>query len=144
MDDDLDDAVVTLGFGDLPERVTAGEQSITVVTLSDDMLLPLTVSFGAAEYSATEGGAAATVMVSLSAASDRGLIIPINTDPASGDFEVSADQVTFAAGDMHQEITVTATLDDDTENDMVTLSLGAFAQQSHRGSQYLDSGDPRG
>ena len=45
--------MVTLGFGDLPADVTAGEQATSVVTLADDMMTTLTVSFGEAEYEAT-------------------------------------------------------------------------------------------
>ena len=135
LDADVDDAMVTLGFGDLPERIGVGEgQPTTVVTLSDDMLLPLTVSFGAAEYTATEGGAAAAVMVSLDAASDRTITIPISIDPAEGSFELSSEQVTFGAGDMSAEITVTATLDADLDDGSVTLSLGDLPNRVSEGA----------
>ena len=124
-DGNIVDDMVTLGF-DLSglERVNMGEQATTVVTLADDMLVPVTVSFGAANYTATEGGAAATVMVSLNPAPARSVTIPITTDPASGSFELSADSVTFGPTDTSQEITVTATLDADQDDGSVSLGIG--------------------
>ena len=134
-DEDIVDDMVTLGF-DLSglERVNMGEQSTTVVTLSDDMLVPVTVSFGAANYTATEGGAAATVMVSLDKAPARSVTIPITTDPASGSFELSAEQVTFAANETSQEVTVTATLDADQDDGSVTLGLGDLPDRVTEGA----------
>jgi hypothetical protein len=136
LDADVEDGMVTLGFGELQERVNAGEQATTVVTLADDGLVPLMVSFDAAEYTATEGGDAATVMVSLNAASDRGVTIPITVDDEGGHghYEISAMQVTFNAGDMSQEITVTATLDDDLEDETITLSLGDLPNRVDAGA----------
>ena len=124
LDDDTDDETVTLSVGALPDRVSMGANTAAVVTLKDDGMIPLTVSFAAAEYTATEGGAAADVTVSLDVASDRDVTIPVTTDPAEGDFSLSANEVSFAAGDMSQMITVTATSDDDVDDEMVTLSLG--------------------
>ncbi len=134
-DANIVDDMVTLGF-DLSglERVNMGEQSTTVVTLADDMLVPVIVSFGAANYTATEGGAAATVMVSLDEAPARSVTIPITTDPASGSYELSADSVTFAANETSQEITVTATLDADLDDGSVTLGLGDLPDRVTEGS----------
>ncbi len=134
-DDDITDDMVTLGF-DLSglERVNMGEQATTVVTLADDMLVPVTVSFGAANYTATEGGAAATVMVSLDKAPARSVTIPITTDPASGSFELSANQVTFAANETSQEVTVMATLDADQDDGSVTLGLGDLPDRVSAGA----------
>ena len=133
LDNDTEDDMVTLSLGDLPNRVSAGSPATSMVTLVDDGLVPLTVSFGAGEYTATEGGAAATVMVSLDVASDRDVTIPITTDPAEGDFELSANEVMFAAGDMNMEITVTATSDDDVDDEMVMLGLGALPNRVYAG-----------
>ena len=131
LDDDNDNETVTLGLGALSPGVTMGstpEQSATAeVTLMDDGLMALTVSLDAAEYTAMEGGDAATVTVSLSAESDREITIPITATPAEGSedgYELSAESVVFAMGEMTQTITVTASYDDDTEDDSVTLSLG--------------------
>ena len=65
--DDDDGESVLLGFGQLPSGVEAGRPSTATVELVDDDAgsEPLTVSFGAAEYTATEGGRAATVAVQL-------------------------------------------------------------------------------
>lgn len=133
LDNDVDDDMVALSLGALPNRVTAGANTTAMVTLVDDGMVPLTVSFGAGEYTATEGGAAATVMVNLDVASDRDVTIPITTDPAEGDFELSASEVMFAAGDMSMEITVTATSDDDVDDEMVMLGLGALPSRVYAG-----------
>ena len=134
LDDNTEDATVNLAFGTLPDRVGAGDQATTAVTLTDDGLVPLTVSFDADAYNAMEGGDAVSIMVNLNVASDRDLMIPINADPGQGDFEVSASSVMFAAGDMSKEITVTATLDDDTDDDMLSLTIGALPDRVSAGA----------
>ena len=57
----------------------------------------------------------------------------INTDPAEGDFEISATEVAFAVGEMSKEITISASLDDDTEDDSVTLSFGDLPERVQGG-----------
>ena len=135
LDDDTEDQMVNLSLGTLPDRVTAGANIAAVVTLADDGLVPVAVSFAASEYSATEGGAAATVMVNLSADPMRDVTVPITTDPAEGDFELSASEVMFSAGVMSMEVTVTATSDDDVDDEMVMLGLGDLPDR-------VSAGDP--
>ena len=125
-DDDLEDETVELGFGTLPADVTAGPIATATVTLVDDDRAALSVSFGADAYTATEGGAAVTVTVRLSAASDRALTLPLTTTPAAGDFTVSAIEVVFAMGDRTQTVTVTATDDADLEDETVRLGFGTL------------------
>ena len=89
-----------------------------------------TVSFGLAAYTATEGGAAATVTVRLSPAATGALSIPIRFDPSSGD-DYSHDlgtgkTVTFAQNGSSQTFTVTATQDADTADESVNLSFGTL------------------
>ena len=142
LDDDNDSETVTLGLGALSPGVTAGgtaDQSATAeVTLEDDMQAALTVAFGAAEGTAMEGGDAATVTVSLSAMADREITVPITATAAEGSeasYELSADSVTFAVGDMSMDITVTASHDEDTEDGMVTLGLGDLPAHVSAGDQ---------
>ena len=88
----------------------------------------IAVSFGAEEYTAAEGGAVATVTVSLSDEPGRAIDIPFTatstTGAAASDYTVPRS-VSFAANDTEQTFTVTA-VDDavDDEGETVTLTLG--------------------
>ena len=62
---DDDDESITIAFGTLPTGVTAVSPDTTTVSLADNDDPAVTVQFGAASYTATEGGAAATVEVTL-------------------------------------------------------------------------------
>ena len=88
----------------------------------------ITVSFRAAQYTATEGGAAAAVTVQLSAAPTRSIEIPLTAAAAGATGDDYADvpaSVSFGADDTEQTVTVTAVddaVDDDGES--VTLTFG--------------------
>ena len=61
-DTDNDDGEsITIGFVGLPSGVTALGTTTTIVSLADNDDPAVTVQFGAASYTATEGGAAVTV-----------------------------------------------------------------------------------
>ena len=118
----------------LPAGVTEGALDSTVVNFREGD--PVTVSFAQSTYTATEGGAAAEVMVQLSAPLDRAVTIPLGTD-AFGTNVTEADytvavvlpasvtvpdparpwllDLTFAAGTTVATLLVTAV--DDTEED---------------------------
>ena len=88
----------------------------------------VTVSFDAETYTATEGGNAATVTVSLSDEPGRAIDIPFTatstTGAAASDYTVPAS-VSFAANDTEKTFTVTAVDDDvDDDDETVTLTLG--------------------
>ena len=88
----------------------------------------ITVSFGADEYTATEGGASASVTVRLSEAPTRSVFVPLVSKGASGgseyDFEV-ANRVRFTARQTERTVRVTAVNDDvDEEDEAVTLTFG--------------------
>ena len=71
-DTDNDDGEsITIGFVGLPSGVTATSPETTTVSLADNDDPAVTVQFGAASYTATEGGTAATVEVTLSADPER-------------------------------------------------------------------------
>ena len=88
----------------------------------------IAVSFGAEEYTAAEGGAVATVTVSLSDEPGRAIDIPFTatstTGAAASDYTVPRS-VSFAANDTQKTFTVTA-VDDavDDDDETVTLTLG--------------------
>ena len=88
----------------------------------------ITVSFDAAEYTAAEGGAVATVTVRLSEAPGRRIDIPFTATGATGasasDYSVPRS-VAFAANQDERTFTVTAVDDDvDDDGETVTLAFG--------------------
>ena len=94
-----------------------------------------TVSFGLETYSATEGGAAATVTVtvSLSGTASGELSIPItitaDAGTEAGDFSHSLGankMLSFPDGTTTQTFTVTANQDDDSDDESVNLSFGTL------------------
>ena len=85
-------------FGD-----SGGTYTVEVAEVDDDpAVTAVTVQFGAASYTATEGGAAATVEVTLSADPERTVTVPLSVTPVgtaiADDYTLSVDAVTFVAG----------------------------------------------
>ena len=120
-DADAADEAVVIGFG---AGVPAGSVATAEVTLDDDDTVPLTVAFGAASYTAVEGGSGIWVTVELS------LTVQAHGTTAAGDFTVSGlnddDTVRFAPGERVKRFTVTAVDDDaDDADETVVLGLGA-------------------
>ena len=129
-DDTADDdgESVTLGFGEtLPDGITAGTTSTTKVALEDDDDPAVKVSYGAASYTATEGGSAAEVEVRLSVDPEREVVIPItktNNDGATAaDYSGVPASLTFSSGQTAKTFTVTAT-DDTVDDDGESVTLG--------------------
>ena len=120
---------VRFSFGsDLPPGVSEGTDNETTVTIIDDDPA-VTISFGAATYSADEGGSV-DVTLTLSEDPQRTVIIPITatnlTMATSADYSVSTS-VTFNSGDTSKTISFSATddtIDDDDET--VRLSFGTL------------------
>ena len=128
-DDSADDdgETVALGFGaSLPTGVTAGTTSTTTVTITDNDDPAVTVSFGAASYTVTEGSTV-SVEVKLDQDPERTVAIPITSTPGGGaeaaDYSGVPENVTFAAGETSKTITFTAT-DDSADDDGETVALG--------------------
>ena len=127
---DDDGESVKLGFGaTLPDGVSAGTTDEATVTITDDDVPSVTVSFGAASYTVTEG-ASRTVTVTLSADPERTVVIPIEKTNEGGattaDYSGVPQNVTFDSGESSKSFTFTAahdTVDDDGES--VNLSFGA-------------------
>ena len=129
-DADAANEAVVLGFGG--GAAPAGEQAVAVVTLQDNDTTALNVQFGASSYTATEGGAAALVTVSLNQPAFDDLAIPITATPRgttqAGDYSVgglNADgMLAFAVGESSQTLTVTANVDADAVVEAVVLGFG--------------------
>ena len=144
--DDDDGESVLLGFGALPNAVTAGMAAETTLSIGDDDDPVVTASFEHATYTANEGGSV-TVTVVLSAEPEREVIIPLTTRNEGGadddDYAGVPASVTFNAGDTEQTFTFTAT--DDTVDDggeSVLLGFGALpARVSGGGTATVDIAD---
>ena len=127
---DDDGESVLLAFGSsLPTGVTAASPSETTVSIRDDDDPQVTVSFGAATYTAAEGGTA-TVTVTLSADPERTVAIPLTKTNQGGavaaDYSGVPASVTFDAGDTSQPITFAATQDTvDDDGESVLLAFGS-------------------
>ena len=130
-DTDNDDGEsVKLGFGTLPARVTSTSPSEAVVSITDDDVPPVTVSFGSETHSVLEGESA-TVTVTLSAAPERTVTIPItrtNQNEASdSDYSGVPSNVVFASSETEKTFDFEAT-DDGVEDDdeSVKLTFGSL------------------
>ena len=138
---DDDNEGVRLNFGStLPAGVTAGTPNTTTVTITDDDVPGVTVSFGAASYTVAESDDTGTanmtentveVTVTLSADPERTVVIPIETANQGGataaDYSGVPGSVTFTSGDTSRTFTFTAEADDDDDDDgeSVRLSFGS-------------------
>ena len=135
-DTDNDDGErVRLSFGALPDQVTAGATSAATVSITDDDVPSVTVSFEQAAYTVAEGSSV-TVSVTLSADPERTVEVPIAVTPQDGatgaDYSVVPANVIFNAGDTEKEVTFTATDDaEDDDGERVRLSFGALPNQRH-------------
>ena len=141
VDDDIDDddETVALSFGILPHRVNAGNLSTTTVSLADNDVPIVTVSFNQARYRAAEGGNTATVRVSLSADPKREVVIPLTVTPANGatqaDYSGVPQSITFNSGETRKTFEITATDDSvDDDGETVALSFGALPDGVEAGS----------
>ncbi len=130
-DDDVDDdgESLRIEFGDLPDNLSPGTTTETVVTIVDNDDPEVEVSFGQSAYDVAEGVSQA-VTVNLSADPERTVEVPLtatNQGGASGaDYSVPAT-VTFDSGETTKTITFAATqdaIDDDGES--VVLGFGAL------------------
>ena len=125
---ELDDEGAQLTFGMLPEGVTAGTRTETVVAIRDDDDPRVMVSFEQDLYTVAEGG---TVMVAVTLSADpkRTVVIPITEAFVEGarpeDFSGVPSSMTFNAGDIAASFTFTATQDDvDDDGESALLEFG--------------------
>ena len=128
---DDDGESVKLGFGSsLPVGVTAGTPSEATVSITDDDVPSVTVSFEESSYTVAEGSSEA-VKVKLSADPERTVEVPISaTDmdgASSSDYSIVPQTVVFNSGDTEKTFSFSAT--DDTEDDdgeRVRLNFGTL------------------
>ena len=127
-DDDNDDGEsVKLGFDtSLPAGVSAGTTKEAIVSITDDDVPSVTVSFAQGSYTVAEGSSV-TVKVKLDADPERTVTIPLtkaNQDGASNsDYSGVPANVVFNASDTEKSFTFTATADDDND-DGESVKLG--------------------
>ena len=128
IDDDGESALLSFG-ATLPDGVSAGTPATSTVTITDDDVPSVTVSFGSDAYTVAEGGTQ-QVTVTLSADPERTVVIPIEAANQVGattaDYSGVPQNVTFDSGDTSKSFTFTAeadAIDDDGES--VLLSFGA-------------------
>ena len=123
---DEDEESVDLGFGTLPGGVSAGLVPKTTVSITDDDVPAVEVSFDSATYNVTEGGTE-TVTVQLSSPAPHQVVIPITADGMNGasddDWTGVPEELIFASGEQSKTFTVMAS-DDTVEDDGETLELG--------------------
>ena len=130
----------TVGYRDGHGPGKSAQSAATDPVQAD--VVALTVSYEASTYRATEGGAAETVTVSLSAAADRLLKIPIKVTPDSGtestDYAVTGlgtnDTLSFARGASARSFSIKANQDDDRDDERVTLSFGTLPSDVSAGT----------
>ena len=130
---DDDGESVKLSFGaSLPDGVTAGPPATSAVTITDDDVPSVTVSFGSDAYTVAESDDSDTtdvtentveVTLTLSADPERTVVIPIEKINQGGattaDYSGVPQNVTFDSGDTSKSFTFTAahdTVDDDGES----------------------------
>ena len=113
-------------------------QSETTVSITDDDDPGVTVSFGAATYTAAEGSTA-TVTVELSADPERTVAIPLTKTNQGGatadDYSGVPATVTFNAGDTSKTFDFAATQDTvDDDDESVDLAFGTLPARVSAGS----------
>ena len=120
-DDSVEDAgeSVQLGFGTLPAGVIEGTQASATVNLVDNDGSAARVNFGASSYNATEGGAAASVVVELSqaAGSEVEIEVTATNQGTTSDDDYSGVPVTLTFGATETSKTVSVTAANDSEDD---------------------------
>ena len=121
--EDEEAETLTLGFGTMPESVSAGTTSSVLITIFDS----IHVSFVSDAYEAYEGGPDALVTVHLDRAADMETVIPITAMTLNGttpaDWSGVPASLTFAAGEDSKSFNLVA-FDDDVEDDGEMLELG--------------------
>ena len=127
---DDDGESVKLGFGNLPTGVSAGSTNESTVSITDDDVPSVTVSFEQSAYTVAEGSSE-TIKLVLSADPERTVEVPItSTDmdgASSSDYSIVPQTVVFNSGDTEKTFSFSAT--DDTEDDdgeRVRLNFGTL------------------
>ena len=122
IDDTVDDdnESVELGFGLLPDRVSARGTTTAIVSIEDNDGRGVTVS--EPELSIAEGGSATYTIVLDSA--PTGEVLVTVEGPAGSDFSVDPQSLSFTAGNwsVARTVTVSVAQDEDSTDDMGTIT----------------------
>ena len=122
--DDVDDdgETVLLGFGALPERVSAGTIAAAEVSIVDDDTAAVAVSVSS--LSVAEGGEGTYTVALGSEPTDAVTVTAAVAGPAGADVTVEPAALTFAADDWDspQTVTVAAAHDDDAVDGAATVT----------------------
>ena len=126
-DEEVEVATLVLEFGDLPNTSRGGAVQSTRISILDNDHPEVELSYGAADYTAREGGAAAEVSVALSAPPEREITIPISIEleqgAGEGDFAGVPESITFGSDETVQTFEVSAV--EESERDLgESLQLG--------------------
>ena len=110
--------------------MSAGNTDEAVVTITDDDVPSVEVSFEQGTYTVDEGSSV-TVTVTLSADPERTVTVPLTTIEQDGatvdDYSGVPPSVSFTSGQTEKSLTFTAVQDEDDENaEDVTLGFGAL------------------
>ena len=146
---DDDGESVDLGFGTLPGGVSAGLVPKTTVSITDDDVPAVEVSFEHSSYSVAESDDTSTadkrenevtVTVTLDAEPERTVditLIPTNQGASDADYSISATSLTFGPTETEQTFTFTAEHDsEDDDDESVELSFGALPDRVNAGTTH--------
>ena len=127
---DDDGESVKLTFGTMPTGVSAGTTNESVVSITDDDVPAVTVSYEQATYTVAEGSSV-TVKVQLDVAPERTVTVPINHAPQGGataaDYSGVPTSVTFNSGDTEKTFSFAAASDSaDDDGESVKLTFGTM------------------
>ena len=125
---DDDGESVKIGFGTLPDGVNPGTNGETAITITDDDVPAVTVSFEQGTYTVDEGSSI-TIRVQLSADPERTVTIPLTHAGQGGatspDYSGVPNEVTITSGDTEATFTFTAAADSDNDDgESVKLGFG--------------------
>ena len=137
---DDDGESIKLTFNNLPSGVSEGTTKETVISITDDDVPSVTVSFGSATYSVEETDDTSTtedkeneavVTVTLSADPERTVTIPISKanqgGASSSDYSGVPASVVFNSGETSKTFTFIATADTvDDDDESVKLTFGTL------------------
>ena len=129
-DDDDDGESVKLGFGStLPAGVSEGSTDEATISITDDDVPSVNVSFEQASYTVAEGGSV-TVKVKLNADPERTVVIPLTKGNQGGaadaDYSGVPSNVTFNSGDTEKTFSFSATQDSaDADGESVKLTFSS-------------------
>ena len=136
VDDTQDEAeteTFTLTLSNVAQAAFAGGGSTLAATgtIEDNDDPAVEVSFGAATYSASEGGSPVTVTVSLNVDPERDVVIPLTVTPGNGaveaDYSGVPEEVRFTAGGVLSRTFAVTAVDDMIDDDGETVVLGFAA-----------------